>query len=520
MSSDLSFRQIIFRLIGLAIIDAFAFWLLYQMINDRVWPFVAVVAFVTLGINIVFLNERFYPLRWLSPGLALLILMALYPILFTIYTAFTNYSDGHLLTKQQTIDLLAKEQYLPEGVGTYAWTAFRSPEGSFALWLTSNTGESFLALPGKIETVTPGEGIVGPLDEQGIPQSIEGYQRLNRIEALRYLSELGNLEFGEPPHTIKIRSLDEAAQYQQRYVYDESQDAIIDRSTNTPYYANAETGSFTSADGMTLTPGYQVVIGVKNFTRLLDSPALRGPFVLVFLWTIAFAFLSVVTTFALGLFFALVYNDPEIMTRKLIRSFLIIPYAIPGVIGILIWRGMLNPNFGIITTTIYNLVGWAPPWLSDQWWSKIAILLVNLWLGYPYMMLVSSGALQAIPADLYEAARVDGASSIQRFWRITLPMLLVSIGPLLIASFSYNFNNFNVIYLFNEGGPPIPGTPTPAGHTDILISYAYRLAFAGHRGADYGYAAAISFVIFILVSLITLFNFRYTRMWEEISESV
>ena len=518
--SESSFRQIILRLVGLAILDAFGFWFLYQLIYDRAWPFVAVVAFVTLGLNVVFLIPRLYPLRWLSPGLALLILMALYPILFTVYTAFTNYSDGHLLTKQQTINLLAKQQYLPEGAGAYSWTAFRSPEGNFALWLISGSGESFLALPGKIETVTPGEGIVGPLDEQGIPQSIEGYQRLNRIEVIRYLTELGNIEFGEPPHTIKIRNLDVAAQFQQRYVYDASQDAIIDKETNTAYFGNAKTGLFTSKDGKSLTPGYQVTIGFTNFERLLDSPALRGPFVRVFIWTLAFAFLSVVTTFALGLFFALVYNDPEIRTRKLIRSLLIIPYAIPGVIGILVWRGMLNPNYGIVTTMMQNLIGWAPPWLSNQWWAKIAILLVNLWLGYPYMMLIASGALQAIPDDLYEAARVDGANNLQRFWNITLPLLLISVGPLLIASFSYNFNNFNVIYLFNEGGPPIPGTPTPAGHTDILISYAYRLAFAGHRGADYGYAAAISFVIFILVSLITLFNFRYTRMWEEISESV
>jgi ABC-type sugar transport system permease subunit len=136
------------------------------------------------------------------------------------------------------------------------------------------------------------------------------------------------------------------------------------------------------------------------------------------------------------------------------------------------------------------------------------------------MMLVCSGALQAIPHDLYEAAEVDGANAWRSFWNITLPLLLVSVGPLLIASFTFNFNNFNVIYLFNKGGPPIPGTPTPAGHTDILISYTYRLAFAGQRGSDYGYAAAITFVIFVLLSLITTFNFRYAKVWEEVSENV
>jgi ABC-type sugar transport system permease subunit len=199
---------------------------------------------------------------------------------------------------------------------------------------------------------------------------------------------------------------------------------------------------------------------------------------------------------------------------------LIIPYAMPGVIGILIWRGMLNPHLGIVSTTLESAFGWSPAWFSNPGWAKVAILLINMWLTFPYMMLISSGALQSIPEDLYEAAELDGAGVWDRFRDITLPLLMVSLGPLLIASFAFSFNNFNVIYLFNEGGPPIPGTPTPAGHTDILISYTYRLAFAGHRGSDYGYAAAIAFVIFLLISVITLFNFRFTRIWEEISENV
>lgn len=513
--------RVALKLLGLGVIDVFALWLLVQLFRDGVWVLGAAVSLVTVGINLVYLREDLYPLRWLSPGLALLILMALYPILFTVYTAFTNYSDGHLLTKQQVVHLLGKEQYLPAGALTYRWAAFRSPAGDYTLWLVSEDGETLLARPGEpIRKVGPGEAGVGPLNEDGIPQSIDGYQPLNRVASVRFLPELGELEFGEPPHTIKIRSLDQAARYQQRYVYDEAQDAVVDRQTGAVYYADPKGGAFISSDGTALRPGYQVPTGWRNFRRLFRSPALRGPFVRVFLWTIAFACLSVLTTFALGLFLALVFNDPVVPGRKLIRSLLIIPYAIPGVLSILIWRGMLNPHLGVISTTLRQVVGWTPPWFSDPWWAKIAILLVNLWLGYPYMMLICSGALQAIPQDIYEAAEVDGASMWQRFWNITLPLLLVAVGPLLIASFTFNFNNFNVIYLFNEGGPPIPGTPTPAGHTDILISYTFRLAFASGRGSDYGYAAAITVVIFLILTIITLFNFRYTRIWEEVSENV
>jgi ABC-type sugar transport system permease subunit len=136
------------------------------------------------------------------------------------------------------------------------------------------------------------------------------------------------------------------------------------------------------------------------------------------------------------------------------------------------------------------------------------------------MMLICSGALQAIPSDIYEAAEVDGASIWQRFWGITLPLLLVAVGPLLIASFTFNFNNFTVIYAYNEGRPPIPGTPTPAGYTDILISYTFRLAFESGRGAEYGYAAAMTIVIFLIVASITLFQYRFMGQWEEVSENV
>lgn len=513
--------RILVRLILLAVLDGFAIWFLLQLINDGVWPLATIIFLLTFGINLVNLKENLYPLRWLSPGLILLILMALYPIIFTIYTAFTNCSDGHLLTKQQLVSLLARQQYLPEGALSFSWTAYRSPEGGYALWLSPEDGSPMVAFPGE-ETYLgiPGEGDVGPLDANGIPESIRGYQLLNRADSLRYISELDGLEFGIAPKTIIVRSLDRAEQSRQRYVYDKSIDSIVDEATEIIYHADKTVGEFTSSDGQSLSPGYQVPIGAQNFTRLFRSPALSGPFLRVFAWTFGFAFFSVLISFAFGLFLALVFNDPEFRARRLVRSLLIIPYAMPGVIGVLIWRGMLNPHLGVVSTTLESVIGWSPAWFSDPGWAKVAILLINMWLTFPYMMLISSGALQSIPEDLYEAAELDGAGIWDRFRDITLPLLLVSLGPLLIASFAFSFNNFNVIYLFNEGGPPIPGTPTPAGHTDILISYTYRLAFAGHRGSDYGYAAAITFVIFMLISVITLFNFRYTRIWEEISENV
>jgi ABC-type sugar transport system permease subunit len=513
--------RIALRLFGLAIIDAFGLWFIYQAIADGVWFLVAVVGFITFGINVIFLKENLYPLRWLSPGIALTILMVVYPLIFTVYTAFTNYSDTHLLTKQQAIRTIEKEQYLPAGARTYRWAAYQSPEGNIALCLIAEDGRMFLVyLNGEIEEITEGDFPVDALkfDEDGFLQNIENFDRLSRVEIVQKIDDLAELEFGRPPNTIHIHSLNEAAQYQQKFVYDDSQDAIVDQEEGFVYYARE--GAFTSQDDKTLRPGYQTVTGWINFQRILTSPALQGPLLRVFLWTIAFAILSVLTCFSLGLFLALVFNDPIIPGRKLIRSFLLIPYAVPFFISILIWRGMFNPHVGVINKILETLIGWSPAWLSDPWWAKIAILLINLWLGFPYMMLITTGALQSIPSDLFEAAEVDGASAWQRFWYLTLPLLLISVGPLLIFSFAFNFNNFNVIYLFNRGGPPMPNTPTPAGHTDILISYSFRLAFEGGRGGNYGYAAAITIIIFIVLMIITLLQFRYARLWEEVSENV
>ena len=237
-------------------------------------------------------------------------------------------------------------------------------------------------------------------------------------------------------------------------------------------------------------------------------------------WNFIFPTISVLSTFALGLAIAIMYNEKGFPLKRVIRTLLLIPYTIPSVITILIWRGMLNPEFGVINRWLEGWFGIAPGWTTEAFWAKVAILLVNPWLGFPYMMLVTSGALQSIPSDLYEAATVDGASGWQRFRKITLPLLLVSVGPLLIASYVFNFNNFGLIYLFIGGGPPIAGASTQAGYTDILISYVYNLAFAsGGRGVQYGLAAAITIIIFMIVGTITLFQYRFTNMWEEVSQN-
>lgn len=514
-----SLTMILLRLVLLAAIDVLGIWLIFGFIESNAYFLVGAFALVLILVNFVILNNDAYPLRWMLIGLVLMVLIAIYPIIFTVWVAFTNFGDGHLLTREKAIEQILTQRYLPEGAGAYSWTLFQSDDGEFALWLQNETTPGLLAYPGEpVIAADPGTNGVGEFDEDGIPLTLEGYERVPRGRTLGLINELGEITFGAGDTAVQITTLDLASALEPLYVYDEARNVMINQRTGVEY--QAIDGTFTAPNGDEIRPGYQAVIGAENFTRFVESPALRGPLVRIMTWNFAFAFLSVFTTFALGLAVALLYNDPEFPGKKVIQTVLLVPYTIPSLITILIWRGLMNPEIGIINRTLENLIGWAPPWFTDQWWAKAAILIVNLWLGYPYFMIICSGALQAIPKDIYAAAEVDGASIWQRFRQITLPLLLVSVGPLLIASFTFNFNNFNLIFLFIQGGPPIAGAATRAGHTDILISYVYNLAFAGGRGFDYGLASAVTIIIFIIVATITLLQFRYTQMWEEVSENV
>jgi len=505
--------------IGLLIIgDLAVSWFLSQLVALGYYPLAVAVLIIALFANFVFLRKEAYPIRWMIIGLVLMSLFTIYPIFFTVWVSFTNYGEGHLITQEQAIEQILKGKYLPESGKAFHWTAFKNPEGDYALWLEDTEGIVYLATPGELLTEPqPGEAGIGALDDKGIPETIEGYQRLNAIMAASD-KNLTEILFGIEGNTIQVRSPSEAAELLPLYSYDSELDIMTDLETG-EIYRNLR-GTYSSSVGSELRPGFIASVQFSNFKEFFISPALRGPLGRIVGWNFAFAFLSLILNFSLGLFIAVMFNEKNFPLKKLIRSLLIIPYTVPALLTILIWRGMLNPELGVIDRVLENMFGWAPPWFTDQWWSKVAILIINLWLSYPYFMLISSGALQSIPDDYYAAAQVDGANTWQQFWRITLPLLLVAVGPLLIASFIFNFNNFNLIYIFNAGRPPIAGTPTPAGHTDILISYVYNLAFSARSGVDYGFASAITIVIFFIVGTMTLLQFRFTRMWEEVGENV
>ena len=531
------------RLVALAVVDATAIWFVGGLIDQQDWILAGFVAVITLGLNAVFLVDGLYPYRWFSPGLALLVVMIIYPTVFTVYVAFTNYRDGNLLTRSQAEDVLSQQTYLSADATTYTWTAFRSTDNpdKYALWLIpeKGDGEAIFAKAGKAIPASQVDLGGNLLDDNGVPTAIPGWEVVPRSQIFALLdSVLSTTQFGEAGQVYMLNPknpIKQAGLFQAKYTFN-SDGSLQDNETGVLYKTQEGTytaiqgpnmnaqGQVTDAEGIpvpVIRPGYYVTIGFDNFSRLINNDRIRGPFIRVFIWTFAHAFFSVFLTFWLGLFLAMILNVKFTPGRAILRTALLVPYAIPAFISVLVWKGLLNEQLGVINKTLVSVLGVdsGPRWTSSATWVKVAILMIQLWLGFPYMMLITTGALQSLPSDIYEASKVDGANTLQQFRYLTLPLLLVAVGPLLIASFAFNFNNFTIVELFNKGGPPI-SPDNPAGHSDILITYTYELAFGSGRGADYGFASTISIVIFLIVAAITFFNFRFTQQWEEVSENV
>lgn len=261
----------------------------------------------------------------------------------------------------------------------------------------------------------------------------------------------------------------------------------------------------------------EIWVGVANFTSILGdfniaTRADDGSLAINyqnFYYTLFFTIVWTVTNVAIGvtvgLILALILNQKGLALRPVYRVLLILPWAVPNYITALIWRGMFHQQFGVVNQML-AMVGLQPlAWFENPVTSFLTVLATNGWLSFPFMMVISLGALQSIPSDLYEAARVDGASRWKQFTSITLPSLKPALVPAVILSVVWTFNMFNIIFLVSAG--------EPARSTEILITQAYKIAFEQYR---YGYAAAYSTVIFGILLIYGTWQNRVTRATEGI----
>ncbi|QIV88231.1 ABC transporter permease subunit [Glutamicibacter mishrai] len=502
-ASSTSIGSILIKIIVIAIVDATAVFALFTAIGREAWAIATVIAVITVLINVVYFKKGWLPAKYLLPGTIFLLIFQVFVIGYTGYIAFTNYGSGHNSDKADAVSaLLQSNQERVEGSPGYPVKVYSGDDG--LAMLIEREGQQLIG--DEIDALAPVD-----------PASLGEYKELTFADLLGRQQEVTSLKVpvSDNPADGTLRTSDgrTAYQYTSSLKYDEAADTMTDQKTGL-VYKDTGVGAFTADDGTQLMPGWSINVGFDNFSRAFTDSSIRGALFSVSVWTFAFALLSVASTFFLGLFLAIVFNDMRMKGRKIYRVISILPYAFPAFLGGLVWAGMLNKDFGFVNQVLFGGAG--IPWLTDPWLAKFSVLWVNLWLGFPYMFLVCTGALQSIPQELSEAATIDGAKPFQIFRLIKLPLLLVSVAPLLISSFAFNFNNFNVIYMLTEGGPRLEDAGLNVGATDILISMVYKVAFVGSQ-RDYGLASAFSIIIFVIVAIISIISFKQTKALEELN---
>lgn len=455
----------------------------------------------------VYLSRGGFAWRYLFPGVAGMLVFIAFPLVYTAQIGFTNYSSTHLLSEARVREyLLDQHDAVEDQVLAYSLHA-SGAEYRLVLRAEGDAAPRWVSPPLALRAGKPLRVEAAPADAAtapggaalGLPELIQHREALSRLVLVlpdkTELHYLGLREFGpiKPQWTAH-------------------DDGSLTRTTDGAVFKpNRETGFFQSAGGETLQPGFKAFIGVGNYARMLFDDEFRGPFLSIFSWTVVFSALTVVFSTAIGMLFAVMLNWEGMRFRTTYRTLLFLPYAVPGFISILVFKGLFNQNFGEINAILDAAFGIRPAWFADPFLAKVMILIVNTWLGYPYIMVLCTGLIKAIPSELYEASAIAGAGPLTNFFRITAPLIVKPLTPLLISSFAFNFNNFVLIWLLTGGRPDFLNTKVPAGTTDILVSYTYRIAFQD-SGQNFGLAAAISTVIFFLVALLSMVNLRLAKV--------
>jgi len=493
---------------AIAVIGLLVAYLVVLMYAQGEYLFAIMTLILSSAGLYIFANRKTYAWRYVYPGLAGMGLFVLFPLVCTIAIAFTNYSSTNQLTQERAEQVLMDRSY--EAGKTFNFGLY--PAGDqWQLALTDGeSGKNFVSEPFKFggeQTLTLKAADALPAGERAnlrvITQNRQALTRLSAIlpdESKVVMSSLRQFSGTQPLYT---RTDD---------------GGLTNNQSGVKYRPNNEIGYYQAinADGNwgdeKLSPGYTVTTGWGNFMRVFTDEGIQKPFFAIFVWTVIFSLLTVVLTVAVGMVLACVVQWESLKGKAVYRLLLILPYAVPSFISILIFKGLFNQSFGEINMMLSGLFGIKPAWFSDPNTARAMVVIVNTWLGYPYMMILCMGLLKAIPDDLYEASAMDGAGPFQNFFKIPLPLLIKPLTPLMIASFAFNFNNFVLIQLLTNGGPDRLGTTTPAGYTDLLVSYTYRIAFEGGGGQDFGLAAAIATLIFLLVGALAIVNLKATRM--------
>lgn len=256
-------------------------------------------------------------------------------------------------------------------------------------------------------------------------------------------------------------------------------------------------------------------VGLKNYVDMFTMGSWKNAMLYTLSWTVIWTVCATMLTIVMGILVAVTVNQKEIHFKKFWRTIIILPWAVPAFISILMFSVFFNDSFGAMNQQVIPFFNkllpflkiQALPWKTQAVYTRLALILIQGWLGFPYVFVMVTGVLQSIPGDLYEAAQMDGASRFQQFSSITLPWILSATAPVLLTQFTFNFSNFNVIYLFNSGGPVIAGQLT--GGTDLLVSWVYKIT-TENVTREYGMGAAITVFVSLVVMAVALTQYVHT----------
>jgi maltose/maltodextrin transport system permease protein len=486
-------------------------------------PLVA-LGVLLFGASAIFIYATATTVAWkyLFPGVAGMLLFVAFPLLYTVQIGFTNYSSSNLLEQSRSRQYLLDQTVVDEAKSR-PFTLHGEGAG-YRLKLVARDAVGIS--PGN---ATAEEALLSPLltlqtpaaDATSAPVAMAPAggtalgPALNLREVVALRDGLLPLQLKLPDGgTVQYAGLREFGRIDALWL-PLPEGAVKQVSTGQVFKPNTTSGFFEaaavgSAAPERVQPGFKVGVGLANYSRMLLDADFRGPFISIFVWTVIFAGLTVLFSTALGMTLAVALEWQALKHRTLYRTLLFLPYAVPGFISILVFKGLFNQNFGEINGILNALFGVRPAWFADPLLAKTMILIVNTWLGYPYIMILCTGLIKAIPSDLYEASAIAGATPLVNFFKITVPLIAKPLTPLLISAFAFNFNNFVLISLLTDGRPDFLNTKLPAGTTDILVSYTYRIAFTD-SGQNFGLAAAISTLIFVMVAVMALVQLKVTQ---------
>jgi len=495
-------------LVALLVIPAlYLNFIVYQAGNSLMA--LAMLVIISLG-AFIYLSERAYTYRYLFPGFLGFGLFVIFPIVYMVFLSFTKYSSQNLLYFDRSLALLLQETF-PVGKATYKYKLYLQDDGTYILYLENDKDPAnrFVSEPFELKAGQPskGEPEPGKLSALAQGEEVKGKPlEVAQVTREKLFIPMRGRQFALPDKMlVGMEGLQKFASRDRLWVVN-ADGSLTNKKDGTVIRPDFKLGFFVNTKGEKAGVGFRTFTGLDNYIRIITDPRIQGPFFKIFIWTVSFSAISVLLSFSAGMILAVILEWRELRFRRVYRTLLILPSAVPAVLSILIFKGLFNQQFGAVNEFLRGIFGFAPEWETNPWGARAMILLVNLWLGYPYMMLICTGLLQSIPSSIYEASAIDGSNPMVDFFRLTLPLLLPPLVPILISSFAFNFNNFNLIYLLTAGGPKMVGGGI-AGETDLLVNYTFNIAFRD-SGTNYGLASAIATVLFIIVGFLAWTNLK------------